>query len=142
VSNNGGRPFNGSNNKPPRGCTNGSLGGGDNGHPAYQIPRSYVARPIGLWIRPTWNLWYTSWYHVYPPIAPNPPRSTKSLPYPIYIARTNPYVHVLLFCKAIQANEEKNDVNIVNLNFFALAMPYLNGERILCKPILFADLKS
>ncbi len=64
VSNNGGRPFNGSNNKPPRGCTNGSLGGGDNGHPAYQIPRSYVARPIGLWIRPTWNLWYTSWYHV------------------------------------------------------------------------------
>jgi hypothetical protein len=34
------------------------------------------------------------------------------------------------FHKAIQANGENNDVDIVNLFVLHFVMPYLNGERI------------
>jgi hypothetical protein len=40
--------------------------------------------------------------------------SGKSLPYPIYTARTDLNAHVQIFCKAIQANGENNDDGIVN----------------------------
>jgi len=63
----------------------------------------------------------------YKKIQPN----GKSLPYPIYTARTNLDVHVQVFRKAIQANGEKNDDGIVNLFIFTHhdAM-YPNGEKI------------
>ncbi len=44
----------------------------------------------------------------------------KSLPYPIYIVSTNPKVHVRVFWKAIQANGEKHNLNIVNILCFTL----------------------
>ncbi len=55
----------------------------------------------------------------------------KSLPYPIYTAGTDPDAHVQVFCKAIQANGEKNDDGIVNLFIFTHhdAM-YPNEEKI------------
>jgi hypothetical protein len=47
------------------------------------------------------------------PITPNPPPSTKPLPYPICIAGMDLNANVRMFRKAIQANGENNDVNIV-----------------------------
>jgi hypothetical protein len=41
----------------------------------------------------------------------------------------NPNVHVQIFRKAIQANGEKNDANIINLFVLLFVMPYLSGER-------------
>ncbi len=51
-------------------------------------------------------------------ITPNPPLNRKSLPYPIYNAGIDPDAHVRVFCKAIQANGENNDVNIITLFCF------------------------
>jgi hypothetical protein len=48
----------------------------------------------------------------------------------------------MYFCFAKPFRPMKKRMMLTLLNKFALAMPYLNGERILCKPILFADLKS
>jgi hypothetical protein len=39
---------------------------------------------------------------------------------------TNPDVHVRIFCKAIQADRENNDVDIINLFCFTLHDTYLN----------------
>ncbi len=64
MSNNGGGPFNEGNNKPPRGGNNSFPGGGDSRHLVDQIPRSYIVRPTRLWIRPTCNLGYPSWYPI------------------------------------------------------------------------------
>jgi len=64
---------------------------------------------------PTWKPWHLSWYPIQPPVAPNPPPSKRSLPYPIYNVKMNLDAHVHMFCKATHANGEKNDVNIVNL---------------------------
>jgi hypothetical protein len=94
-------PLGGGGSNLPRGGDNGPPGCGNNEHPMDQNPRSYDVGPTRPWIGPTWNLWYSSWYHVQPPIAPNPPLSRKSLPYPIYIVRMNLDVHVCVFCKAI-----------------------------------------
>jgi hypothetical protein len=43
----------------------------------------------------------------------------------------DPYVHVCIFHKAIQANGEKNDDDIINLFCLHFAMPYSSEERIL-----------
>jgi hypothetical protein len=96
----------------------GPLGGGGNGPLRDQNPRSYTARPIGPWIRPTWNPWYPPGYHVQPPIAPNPLPSKKYFPYPIYIVGTNRDAHVRIIHKAIKANGEKKVGNIVNMFCF------------------------
>jgi hypothetical protein len=64
MNNNSGGLFSIGNNKPLRGGNNNFQGGEDNGHPSYQIPRSYVVGPTWSWIRPTWNPWYLSWYLV------------------------------------------------------------------------------
>jgi hypothetical protein len=48
------------------------------------------------------------------------PTNQKSLPYPTYSARINPNAHVRVFQKAIQANGERNDLDIVNLFCFTL----------------------
>jgi hypothetical protein len=42
----------------------------------------------------------------------------KSLPYNIYNAKIDPNAHVNIFRKAIQANGEKNDVDIIKKNKF------------------------
>ncbi len=73
--------------------------------------------PFGApWPSNPWNPWY-------PPLAPTTPMapsSRKSLPYPIYYVGTNLDAHVQVFRKAIQANGEKQDVNIMNLLCFTL----------------------
>ncbi len=46
--------------------------------------------------------------------------SKKSLPYCIYNVRMDLDAHVQVFCKAIQANGEKNDANIINIFCFTL----------------------
>jgi hypothetical protein len=117
ISNGSGGPFNGRGNGPLGGGSNGLPKGGDNSplrgggnnplrggnskHPTNQNPRSYAAWPASPWIGPTQNLWYPSWYHVQPPITPNPPSSRKSLPYPIYIIGMDLDGHICVFCKAI-----------------------------------------
>jgi hypothetical protein len=58
------------------------------------------------------------------------PYSTKSLPYPIYNMGTYPNANVCIFGKAIHANGENNDVDIVNLFCLHFMMKYLSGERI------------
>jgi len=136
ISNGGDGPFSDGGNGllgsvPPRGGGSGPLGCGGSRPPKDQNPKPYTAEPLGSWIGPTWNPWYPSWYSVQPPITSNPPPSRKSLPYPIYITKTNPDVHVQMFCKAIQANGEKNDVDIVNLFVLHFVMPYQSGEKIL-----------
>ncbi len=104
----------------PWGGNNGLLRNGSSEHLADQIPRSYATRLARLRIGLTWNLWYLSWYPIQPPRTPNLPPNRKSLPYPIYNARTNLDAHVCVFCKAIQVNGEKNDVDIFNLFCFTL----------------------
>jgi len=95
-----------------------------------QNPKPYVAKLARLWIGPMQNSWYLSWYPIQPLITPNPPPSRKSLPYPIYTLGTNPMI-MYKFCKTIQVNGEKNDVDIINLFVLHFTMPYLNGEKIL-----------
>jgi hypothetical protein len=63
-------------------------------------PRIHIERPIGPWVRPTWNPWYPPWYPIQPPIAPNSLPSRESLPYPIYTAGMDPNAHVRMFHKA------------------------------------------
>ncbi len=72
IRNDDGGPFHEGGNGPLGGGDNGPPKGGGSGHLANQNPRSYVVRPARLRIRPTWNPWYPSWYHVQPPITPNP----------------------------------------------------------------------
>jgi hypothetical protein len=133
INNDSGGPFGKGGNRPPRneplrgpnsgllrGGNNGPPRGGSNEYPTNKNPRPYTARPTGLWIGPTWNLWYPSWYSVQPPITPNPPSNRKSLPYPIYTTRTDLDAHVCVFQKVIQTNGGKNDVDIVNLICFTL----------------------
>lgn len=82
ISDNNGGPFDGGGKRPPRGGNNDPLERGSNEPLGDQNPRWYVIRLPSPWIGLTWNLWYPSWYLVQPPIAPNPPPSRKSLPYP------------------------------------------------------------
>ncbi len=42
------------------------------------------------------------------------------LPYPVYTMGMDPNDHVWVFCKAIQANGERNDDDIINLFCFTL----------------------
>lgn len=51
-------------------------------------------------------------------MTPNVPTPRKLLPYPIYTTNTNLDTCVTVFQKAIQANGEKHDLNIVNLFWF------------------------
>jgi len=102
------KPFGKGGNKPLGGGGSGPLGGGDNNllggdgeHLGNQNPISYVARPAGPWIGPTWNPWYPSWYHVQPLITPNLPLNRKSLPCRIYTTKMNLDAHVRVFRKAI-----------------------------------------
>ncbi len=103
------KPFGRGGSMPSRGGGSGPLGGGgsnppggaNNEHLRNQNPRSYIARLASLWIGPTWNLWYPSWYHFQAPITPNFPSSIKSLPYPIYTTWMDIDVHARIFCKAI-----------------------------------------
>jgi len=103
-------PLGGGGGGPPRSGNNEPLGD--------QNPKSYVIGPLVFWIGPTWNPWYPSWCLIQPPITPIPSPSRKSLFYPIYIIGTNLNVHVPVFHKAIQANGDKNDVDIINLLCF------------------------
>jgi hypothetical protein len=103
-------PIGGGHSGPPK--------GGDSGPSRDQNPRSYIVGLVGLWIGPTWNLQYLSWYLIKSPITPNPPPSWKSLPYPIYTMGTYPNANVCIFCKAIQANGKNNDVDTVNFFCF------------------------
>jgi hypothetical protein len=56
----------------------------------------------------------------------------KSLPYPINIAGIDHDTHVWVFWKAIQANDEKNDADIINLFCFTLRDAILRwGENFM-----------
>jgi hypothetical protein len=57
----------------------------------------------------------------------------KSLSYPIYKAGTNLDAHVRVFRKAINANGEKDDANIINLFCFTLHDTILEwGDNFFC----------
>jgi len=106
----GSKPLGGGGDPPGRG---GPLSGGF----LQGFPVGGTNVPFGaLWPGNLWNPWY-------PPLAPTTPMapsSRKSLPYPIYYVGTNLDAHVQVFKKAIQANGEKQDVNIMNLFCFTL----------------------
>jgi hypothetical protein len=72
------------------------------------------------WLGSPWNSWCPLWYLPLAPTTHVAPSSRKSLLYPIYSVGTNPNAHVWLFWKAIQANGEERDVNIMNLFCFTL----------------------
>ncbi len=55
-----------------------------------------------------------------PGLPPATPPNWKSFPYPMYNAGTNLNAHVRVFQKAIQANGERNDPDIVILFCFTL----------------------
>ncbi len=55
-----------------------------------------------------------------PGLPPVTPPNLKSLPHPMYNVWTNPNGHVQVFQKAIQANGERNDLDIVILFCFTL----------------------
>jgi hypothetical protein len=58
----------------------------------------------------------------------------KSVPYPIYIVGIDLDAHVRVFKKAIQANGEKNDFDIVNMLCFTLRDGILEWGKFLCNP--------
>jgi hypothetical protein len=118
ISNDGGGPFDSGGNGPLGGGGGGPSRSGNNEPLGNQNPKSYVIGPVVFWIRPTWNPWYLSWCLIQPPITPNPPPSRKSLFYPIYIVGTNIDAHVPVFHKAIQANGDKNDIDVINILCF------------------------
>jgi hypothetical protein len=73
------------------------------------------------------------------------PSSKKLLSYPIYYVGTNPNVHVQVFWKTIQANGEKQDVDIMNLFFFTLRDSILEwGKKIMQSHLgcIFLKLKT
>ncbi len=120
ITNGVGKPFNISGNNFLGGDGSGHPRGGNNRPPWDQNLRSYAIRLTWLWIGPTWNLWYPPWYPIQPPIVLNIFPSRKSLPYPVYTTQMDPDAHVWVFCKAIHANGEKHDANIINLFYFML----------------------
>jgi hypothetical protein len=107
INNNGGGLFDNGSDGPLGGGGSGPLGGGSSGPLRDQNPKPYVAKLARLWIGPTQNLWYLSWYPIQPPITLNPPPSRKSLPYPIYTLGTYPNVHVRVFAKPFKPMEKK-----------------------------------
>jgi hypothetical protein len=80
-----------------------------------------------------WNLWYPPWYLVPTTLTPNVPTPRKSLPYPIYTRNTDFDICLRVFQKAIQANGEKHDLNMVK---FFLVLHFeirsQSGARISC----------
>jgi hypothetical protein len=64
--------------------------------------------------------WYLPSYSMAPSLPLMTPTNQKSLPYLIYNVGTKPDAHVWVFRKAIQANGERNDLNIFNLFCFTL----------------------
>jgi hypothetical protein len=70
----------------------------------------------------SWNPWYPSWYLVLVTTTPNTPPTRKSPSYRMYIIGIDLDVHVRVFNKAIHANGEKNDSNIVNLYYFKMGI--------------------
>jgi len=72
------------------------------------------------------------------------PSSRKAFPYPIYFIRINPDVHVQMFQKVIQVNDEKWDTNIMNLFSFTLRDEILGwGENFMQSHLgcIFLELK-
>jgi hypothetical protein len=72
------------------------------------------------------------WYPPPTSITHVAPSSKKPLPYPIYSTKIDPNAHVLVFRKAIQANGEEQDANIMNLFCFTLKDAILEwGKKIM-----------
>jgi hypothetical protein len=87
---------------------------------------------MGTWMGYPWRPWVPIWYPT--PIGPTLSAhiTRKSLPYLIYTVGTDPNAHVRVFWKAIQANGEKNDADIVNLFCFTLRDAILEwGENFM-----------
>jgi hypothetical protein len=70
------------------------------------------------------------------------PTNQKSLPYPIYSAKTDLDAHVRVFQKAIQANGERNDVDIITYFASPKGMQFQNGGKISCNLTLDVHLQS
>ncbi len=108
-----GRPPRGG-NEPSRGGGGPPSGGGPPGGGGGGFLVGGACVPFDVpWLGSPWNPWYPSWC---PPLTPTTlvtPSSRKALPFPIYFAGTNPNAHIQMFQKAIQANGEKWDANIV-----------------------------
>jgi hypothetical protein len=66
----------------------------------------------------------------------------KKLQYPTYVKDTDLDAHIKVFKKAIKANGEIMEVDIINLFGFTLKDKFLNGEKIMFKTIKIALLKS
>jgi hypothetical protein len=65
------------------------------------------------------------------------------LQYPTYVKETDPHPHIKVFKKAIKANGERVEVNIINLfGFILMSIISLNGEKTMFKTIQIALLKS
>ncbi len=122
--------------RPPNRPSNGPLGGPLNGFPlgpylGTGLPYSGTFA-MGTQTGHPWKPWVPTWYPT--PIVPTTSAhiSRKSLPYPIYIATIDPNTHVQVFQKVIQANDEKNDANIVNLFCFTVRDAILRwGENFM-----------
>ncbi len=119
INNDGGEPFSNGGNGPPWGGGGGPPISGSNEPPGDQNPKSFFIRPTWPWIGPTENPWYPpSWYPIQP-LKHQILRQVGNLySTPIYIVGINPNVHVPIFRKAIPANRDKNDVDIINLLCF------------------------
>jgi hypothetical protein len=102
--------------------------------------------PIGSFEWPILNphMFIPPWYqqHVVQPILePTTKLPYKKLQYPTYVKNINLDVHIKVFKKAIKANGETMEANVINLFCFTFKI-FLNGEKILSKTIQIAFLKS
>ncbi len=90
------------------------------GKPLRQLIPTMTTLAWGPWKGPPWTTRYFPWYLVAPSLPLVAPPNWKSFPYPIYCAWTDPNAHVWVFQKAVQANGESNDLDVVNLFCFTL----------------------
>ena len=75
--------------------------------------------------QPPWMVpgYFPPWYTTLPPpqtVMPSSLPSRKSLPYPLYQAGTDPDAHIRVFKKAIRANRETEDDEMINLFCYTL----------------------
>jgi hypothetical protein len=64
------------------------------------------------------------------------------LQYPTYVKNTNPNTHIIVFKKAIKANGQTMEVDIIDLFDFILKDNTLNGKKTMFNTIQIALLKS
>jgi len=150
MSINGGEPFNGGGNKPPRGDggdptwsgNSGPLRNCGNGPQKDQNPRSYATRLQGPWIGPTWNPWYLPWYHVQPLIEflcqiinlyPTPSTLQEGIPMFMYEFFARPFKPM-----------EKRMMMVSSICFFLhFMMPCIRMGKEFMKPIcIFEELEA